>query len=518
MKTLCEKNKKEILHIFIFFLISLIFTLVIALFEASRDDAIAHISRIYNLAQSFKNGNFDPYIYESCYLNLGYPYGIFYPDVFLKPFAFLVYCGMNEYLSYVLMIFTINFATMLITYSVMKTIKKEFAFIVTICYFIYPYRIFDLIWRSAVGELFFFAFLPIVILGIYKIFYENKFSWSLAIGLLCILNSHILSTALTLVFLLIFYIGNTHKIIKNPKILTWTIVNAGITILCSLNVVIPILEAQLTEQLVYNSNPAFFGTVSSHATSLISGNYGIYLSIFVILCLAISLFFIIKYKAKKMFVVWLMLSLIISTTNLFPWVLLEKILPFVSIIQFPSRLLAFAIIPYVLLICFVLNSKKSQKIILVSLYVFSILFSALFNSASQSVYNFDDVLYRGIGQGDYLSVEFDTFLEANEYNTSNSLNSINVQISTENVCYTSNGYVAKLFYKNYKIMDSDNKEYEYQNKNGLIFIPELEAENKEVVVTYVPTVYQNISKYLSYVSVIALCIVIIAQKRKQSIV
>ena len=516
MKQIISKNKNTIIHIAVFFLISLLFTLAIGLFKVNMCDTDAHISRIYNLAQSFKNGNWDPYIYESCYLNLGYPYGIFYPDELIKPFAFLVYLGMYEYTAYIVMVFCINFVTLLSVYFVMRQIKEDMAFIVALCYFLYPYRIYDLIWRAAIGELFFFMFFPILLYGLYKLFYKKEFSWALGIGLLCILNSHILSTFLTLCFLIVFYLCNIKNIVKTPKIILHTLINAGFVLLCSLKIIIPILEAQMTEKLLYNTNSAFFGTPSYHAIQIVPQSMELMASIIVLCVLAVLLFVILNFKKKNLFSLWLLCVLLITTTNLFPWRVVELIVPFISIIQFPTRILEFAIIPYIGLCCYTVIPKRTLKQIMVFCYIIVLIFTAFIHSISQPCYNRENMIWTGIGQCDYLNAEFDALIYENDYSAVKAFykldKNLTVSFDEDTNLTTVKGYLPKIYYRNYKITDMNNVEYKYISKNGLIFIPELENQNTLITISYAKTFLQTISEVISNITFLMFFVFIICKK------
>ena len=73
-------------------------------------------------------------MYIFCYGNYGYPFGIFYPDTFFKPFSFLYMLGVNEYTCMGIMLFFINLLTLLIPYSLLKKEKIERSLLVSVIY------------------------------------------------------------------------------------------------------------------------------------------------------------------------------------------------------------------------------------------------------------------------------------------------------------------------------------------------------------------------------------------------
>lgn len=164
------------------------------------DDLEFHLLRILGIAENAMAGA--PFSKVNFAFNGGYGYlnNVFYPQLFLWPFAALVMLGADVICAYKLMLFAINIATVIIAYLCFKRISgcRIAALVSTAVYALNYYRVGNIYTRAAVGELLYLVFLPIVFCGIYEIFHNREEKWYiLAIGATCVLQSHILGTVLT---------------------------------------------------------------------------------------------------------------------------------------------------------------------------------------------------------------------------------------------------------------------------------------------------------------------------------
>lgn len=62
------------------------------------------------------------------------------------------------------------------------TKSKEVGALAAILYMLMPYHLNDMYIRNALGEFLSYIFIPLVFLGLYKIFEKEKGSWILCIG------------------------------------------------------------------------------------------------------------------------------------------------------------------------------------------------------------------------------------------------------------------------------------------------------------------------------------------------
>ena len=151
-------------------------------------DTFFHVSRIEQLSKAIQHGQFFPALYPYENHHYGYASPLFYSDVFLIIPALLHLCGASLAFSYKL---TVGIASFLSAYAMIQlamhiTNKKGISYIASCAYLFSNYRITDVYVRGALGEIFAFAFLPCMLLGIYQIIYENS-SWiTLTISLTCL--------------------------------------------------------------------------------------------------------------------------------------------------------------------------------------------------------------------------------------------------------------------------------------------------------------------------------------------
>lgn len=62
------------------------------------------------------------------------------------------------------------------------TKSKEVGALAAILYMLMPYHLNDMYIRNALGEFLSYIFIPLVFLGVYKIFQKEKGSWILCVG------------------------------------------------------------------------------------------------------------------------------------------------------------------------------------------------------------------------------------------------------------------------------------------------------------------------------------------------
>jgi len=164
------------------------------------DDLEFHLLRILGIAENAMAGA--PMSKVNFAFNGGYGYlnNVFYPQLFLWPFAVMVMAGADVICAYKLLLFAINIATVAIAYLCFKNVSgcRIAAVVATAVYALNYYRIGNIYIRAALGELLYLVFLPVVFCGIYEIFHNREEKWYiLAIGATCVLQSHILGTLLT---------------------------------------------------------------------------------------------------------------------------------------------------------------------------------------------------------------------------------------------------------------------------------------------------------------------------------
>lgn len=221
-----------------------------------------------------------------------------------------------------------------------------------ILYITMPYHLTDMYIRNAIGEFLSYIFIPLVFLGLYKLFQKEKGDWILCIGAIGLLLTHNLMTVLTAIFAIIYMCFNFPKL-KDVHILKKLLIYIIFIICISAFYWLPLLQTMtFTEYQVYQKD-AMATTESFVESSLDLKNlfftdtdathvFEIGLHILVILCLSVfSIKTIVKSKHKKEYILFLSLGLpcAFMSTKYFPWKVFGNIF---AILQFPWRMLVFA--------------------------------------------------------------------------------------------------------------------------------------------------------------------------------
>ena len=198
--------------------VSLTFSVLLAYYPYLTDyfghgaDSGFHWLRIEGLKETLLQGNQFPVRVQSNWLHdHGYAVSSFYGDLFLLFPAMLRLLGFSLMSAYKMFVFAVMVATAVISYYSFKRCTKSTyaALFGSIIYMLAPYRVYNFYHRGAVGEYLAMTFLPLVICGMYGLYTEDiksheykKAKIPLIIGLSCILQSHLLTCEMTVVFML----------------------------------------------------------------------------------------------------------------------------------------------------------------------------------------------------------------------------------------------------------------------------------------------------------------------------
>ena len=163
-------------------------------------DTTFHLVRLCNLAEGMRAG-MPVRIGGFSYNGYGAITSVFYPDIFLYPFALMMNLGAS--LQYAVNVFfiAVNTASAAAMYVAAKRIFKEewAAVCASILYTLSIYRVSDVFTRYAFGEMTAMVFLPLFMLGLYEVVLVEKKNWmTLGVSAACIYLSHMLSTLICL--------------------------------------------------------------------------------------------------------------------------------------------------------------------------------------------------------------------------------------------------------------------------------------------------------------------------------
>ncbi len=549
------------LFVLILFSIGIIFAFLNTDVIARGDDGYFHYMRFLGIKQAINDGNFPDYI-NYIYLNgYGYASNIFYPDFMLVPFSYLAnYIGNIE--SYKLMLIFSNLLCGFLTFYAVKGITKDknIAILSAILYTFCFYRIHDFFSRAALGEGLAFSFIPLVFYGLYEILYRDYRKWYLlTIGMTLITLTHILSSMLVIVVILIIAVFSYKQLFIEKKRILYGILSVCVYACLIAFFLLPMIEYLASDTFLVelkssrtmkdnlSSSPevilGLFAGVSSYNGS--HSNFGIALTI----VLFSRVFISDQNKLIKSADILSCIGLIIIIMNMsfFPW----NYYPFkwLDFAQFPWRLLQigsflFACSGSVYIIELTRKNNKGRIIILGIITGLTILIIG-----SQSIYYKKELLNKELGiisstvdpielgsrfntysgkkvisgVNEYLPLPIEVFSVAdlikNDDIISNNKNTIInnysnkkgvIQFDVETVGNTILS-IPKIYYKGYKATLNGEKIRVNKSNDALIELKIKESGN--VKVFYESTLIMKVSYVISLITFIVLCFYLIYYKR-----
>lgn len=309
-----------------------------------------HLSRIQAYRDAIVEGIKYPYIYWHMNFDFGYPTPLFYCQLLLYPCVFLISKGISLIISYKIyigaLIFLATFFIGLTSYIVGK--KGIVPTIIAMAiYMPNIHQITSIFRRSALGELMSLSFIPIALLGIYYVLYDDNNKWIvLTIGYTGLALSHNISFYLMSILFGMFFLINI-KYLNKERIVS---ILKGIffAFLLSAFFLLPMIEGVLNNNL--RMNYSFGSTYTMDGLSLsellnFKADFTLYQSSsigpFLLFLPVFSLFIINKKKNNKFIFDCLIIgyATLFIMTDYFPW----QFLKFMNFMQFTNRLLVIII-------------------------------------------------------------------------------------------------------------------------------------------------------------------------------
>lgn len=202
-------------------------------------DTTFHLVRLCNLADGLKHG-FPVRIGGFSYNGYGAITSVFYPDIFMIPFAAMMNFGASMQFAANTFFIAVNIASAAFMYMAAKRIfEDEWAAVcAAILYTLSIYRVSDVFTRYAFGEMTAMVFLPLFLLGLYEVVLGDKRRWPLlAVSAASIYLSHMLSTLICAASAAGFCALFVVKIVRQKRILP-IIKAAGVAgLLCAFQLV-----------------------------------------------------------------------------------------------------------------------------------------------------------------------------------------------------------------------------------------------------------------------------------------
>ena len=514
-------------------------------------DLYFHLLRIEGIATELSAGHFP--VRMQSYINYGhgYPVSIYYGDILLYFPALLRLLGFTIIQAYKSYAFAINLLTSLVSYYAGRKIFKNDLYAMLFCasYALSSYRFMDMYVRIAGGEYTAMLFFPLVMLGIYEIYFSdvqnsdiiNKQGlFYLSLGMTGVITCHILSTEMVCIFLIVFSLIFIRKTIQRPVILT-LIASVFTTTLLSAWFIIPFVDYYINVDTNINTVAdtvasiqwkgayitqyfavfkSIFGTNDTLIVNRMSVTPGLLLMC--VLCTAIYLSVCTYNKTIKRLTTSIIFILFLSS-NMFPWDYISryKIGNILAQIQFPWRWVAFACILLSLLLVVVvdhlINSFNINKHILyaVSIVLLVIQIGADCSSYSTNAPNIRYPKYStdldATDYREYYRAGSDFFSLCFEPSGSNVETGYLVnQKGTDFTFYietNSNGDVTLpiLNYKGYIVTDEDGNSYTIKDGEQKEITISLSANyDGKIFVSYKEPFYWRIAEIISLITVIAM--------------
>lgn len=358
-----------------FFILTSVFTLIIGVFFMLTPITI-HGDYFFQLnrLKSVENIIYSPLNFLT-YANQGKAVNIFYPSYTISMINLFNIIIRNNYWSFkVFMIFIIFLTTNTMYFSSYSITKnKKVSIISSFMYTFSTYSLLNIFVRLALGEVMSYVFMPILFLGVHKLFFTDdvKKWWITPIALGLIIQSHLISFMIAIFFVIIsFFISLICKnnLMHKVKYFIYCLIT---TLLLSIVSVVPLIE-QLKANQIHTTDLTHVFNNYAHSIN----NYFIeFLKFdffdlnFGILIFALILFWVAKFKSIKLADrLWLLVVLFLVIIQIKSPILSLLQTTFLKNLQFTYRFNSWTI----LIVCFIvpqiykkqINNKCNLNIIL----------------------------------------------------------------------------------------------------------------------------------------------------------
>lgn len=342
-----ESSKKwDGLVILIFLIIT--FTITYPLWNSHQvfvaNDWSFHASRVEEIYQNLKSGHLFTYIATHTFQKTGVANFLFYPTIFLYPWAIFRFL-FSPVTAFYAWFSLFNLITLLLTYYCAKkaTGSPIKAIVAAICYVEMPYHL--LVGEGIFGAFLAWTFIPLVMLGGYQLFFTDKMNWQpLAIGLALVSYCHILSVILCIEILsFLFLISLFQGKWKNRERILALLKFIIVCICLTLVIVAPFISDYIGQNIVSTNVGINFPMVTS-LENVIFNSFNKYYSQNVGILLILSALTGFATSSNKLYRgAWFIgVILLVVTSTLFPWETIQKLVPILGVIQFPFRYITYA--------------------------------------------------------------------------------------------------------------------------------------------------------------------------------
>lgn len=327
------------------------FTFLSLLRLSIQSDGFFHFSRAEEIYRNLRSGVPFTFIAAHTFQQTGVGNFLFYPDVFLYPWALLRFalCPVTAYYVWDSLFV---FATFVIGYFCMKDYSKDRlrSVFFAIIYGLGTYHVYLGQCNFVLGEFIAYTFLPIVVLGIYHIIFANEKKWPLlAVGMALLTYSHVLSVYIMCFFCAALCLCTLFsRLWINRQRLLALLKAVGLYFLLSAWFFIPLITDYVGQGIVSPgagfmllSSPQQMIANSFNPTSALSSHS---IGMLLMITAFVGWFFVRK-NTQELVTYIIGVCLLLMTTNFIPYTQIQNIkwlANILGVIQFPYRLLSMA--------------------------------------------------------------------------------------------------------------------------------------------------------------------------------
>lgn len=320
-------------------------------------DGSLHMLRLIGTKESLEIGQFPPLINQNYCNGAGYSMNLFYPPI-VTYIPLLIKIFTPTYMMALKLFGAICIILSGITmyqFSYQVTKKRSIALFSAIFYLVAPYKLANVYKRFAIGEFTAMIFIPLVFLGLYNLFNQDKKKhYYIAIGAIGLMLSHTVTTLYTVLFCIAYILFNVKKL-KDKEIIKKCIINAIFILLVTMLFWMPLLEGSHYAKYAIMDNDImrtngnwaaanvisfsqlFKDTVEKNGTTYVIGIP----TVLIILC---TIFVINKVdnKYNEIYILAIIFGLIslFMVSKFFPWRMMPNL---ICKLQYPWRMLSFFI-------------------------------------------------------------------------------------------------------------------------------------------------------------------------------
>lgn len=312
----------------------------------SGSDLQFHLNRIHEIVNQLQSGHVSLISYSS-FNSVGSGVEYFYPSLTLTPAVLIFLVIKNSVTAYYVTLLVYGLITFAVAQFAFNSVLKDkwLSTLSSTMFSLSAYRVFSIIGVSAFGEFLAIAWMPLIFLGYCRVI--QKRGWrTLWIAMTLMAYTHLLSLFLTVLLLTVVtfvrLLLNYKSVIGELLDYIKAVVSFSLSFLAFLG---PFLILTSGNQIVspesvlhYQWAKSFAGYYVSSVQLLSTRTLG-----FIFVFTLIGMFTFWDYLSKKTrLYFWIGTILIFVSSSDFPWHMVEH--SFMSILQFPYRILPFAIL------------------------------------------------------------------------------------------------------------------------------------------------------------------------------